>query len=58
MSSIMLVSAVLASMVLGVMIAYGSCMAMFRVFRIHAKQVAADRAAQAGMTVTAQVIES
>jgi hypothetical protein len=57
MSSIVLVSAVLASMVLGVLVAYGVCIAMFKVFRMHAQQVAAGHAAQSSVT-TAQVIES
>lgn len=40
-SSIVLISAVLASLASGVLVAYGICMAMFGVFRIHARQVAA-----------------
>lgn len=54
MSSIMLVSAVLASMVFGVLVAYGVCMAMFKAFRMHAKQVAAERS----VTATAQISET
>jgi hypothetical protein len=57
MSSIVLVSAVLASMVLGVLVAYGVCIAMFKVFRMHADQVAAGHAEQRSVTA-AQVIES
>jgi hypothetical protein len=58
MSSIVLVSAVLASMVLGVLVAYGVCIAMFKVFRMHAQQVAAGHAAQNSVAGAAQVIES
>jgi hypothetical protein len=58
MSSIVLVSAVLASMVLGVLVAYGVCIAMFKVFRMHAQQVAAGHAAQSSVATAAQVIES
>jgi hypothetical protein len=36
MNTLMLVGAVLASLALGVLVAYGICQAMFRVFRIHA----------------------
>jgi hypothetical protein len=53
-SSIVLVSAVLASLAVGVLVAYGICMAMFGVFRIHARQVAAERSAQ---SVVARVVE-
>ena len=40
-SSIVLVSAVLASLALGVLLAYGVCVAMFSIFKTHAQQVAA-----------------
>ena len=53
-SSIVLVSAVLASLASGVLTAYGICIAMFGIFRIHARQVAAERSAQ---RVVAQVVE-
>lgn len=43
-SSIVLISAVLASLAVGVLLAYGVCIAMFRLFRIHARQVAAGSA--------------
>lgn len=46
MTSIMLVCAVLASLAVGVLLAYGICIAMFRVFRMHAQQVAAERRSQ------------
>jgi hypothetical protein len=53
-SSIVLISAVLASLASGVFVAYGICMTMFRLFRIHARQVAAQSStrrvvAQAGV---------
>jgi hypothetical protein len=51
-SSIVLVSAVLASLAVGVLAAYGLCMTMFRLFRIHARQVAAERQARAILTQT------
>ncbi len=53
-SSIVLVSAVLASLAAGVLVAYGVVVAMFGVFRIHARQVAAGSARQ--VTATAQVL--
>jgi hypothetical protein len=43
-SSIVLISAVFASLAAGVLIAYGVCVAMFGLFRAHAQQVAADSA--------------
>jgi hypothetical protein len=41
----MLICAVLASLGVGVLVAYGVCIAMFEVFRIHARQVAAEKMA-------------
>ena len=46
MTSLMLVCAVLASLSAGVLLAYGMCVAMFHVFRIHSIQVAQQRIAQ------------
>lgn len=43
-SSIMLICAVLASLAIGVLAAYGVCIAMFNIFRIHARQVAVKSA--------------
>jgi hypothetical protein len=43
-SSMVLISAVLASLAAGVLLAYGVCMAMFGVFRMHVRQVAAGSA--------------
>jgi hypothetical protein len=51
-TSIVLVSAVLASLAVGVLSAYAICAAMFRLFRMHATQVAAERNAQAVMAAT------
>jgi hypothetical protein len=42
--SIALIFAVLASLAVGVLVAYGVCIAMFGVFRIHARQVAESSA--------------
>ncbi len=42
-STILLVCAVAASLGVGVLLAYGICLSMFRLFRIHATQVAARR---------------
>ena len=41
-SSIMLVCAVLASLAVGVLAAYGICIAMFELFQMHVRQVAAE----------------
>jgi uncharacterized protein (DUF2062 family) len=55
-TSIMLVCAVLASLAVGVLVAYGICIAMFRVFQMHAKQVAAEKGSRG--VVAAQVAKS
>jgi len=55
-TSIVLVSAVLASLAAGVLTAYGICVSMFRIFRMHAKQVAAERQARSVVAAT-QVVE-
>jgi hypothetical protein len=52
-SSIVLIAAVLASLGAGVLLAYGVCLAMFGLFRIHVRQVAAGSAQR--MVVKAQV---
>jgi hypothetical protein len=44
-SSIVLISAVLASLAVGVLVGYGVCIAMFGIFRMHAKKVAAVKMA-------------
>jgi len=55
-SSIVLICAVLASMAIGVLSAYGICMSMFKVFRIHARKVAVKTAAR--VTASASVARS
>jgi hypothetical protein len=53
--TIVLICAVLASLAVGVLVGYGVCMAMFGMFRIHARQVA-ESSAQRVMAST-QVVE-
>jgi hypothetical protein len=50
---LLLICAVLASLTAGVLLAYGICVAMFRIFRIHAEQVAQARR----QIATAKVVE-
>lgn len=57
MTSIVLISAVLASLAVGVLTAYSLCIAMFRLFRIHARQVAAEKQARAVVAASSQVVE-
>jgi hypothetical protein len=57
-TTVVLISAVLASLASGVLIAYGVCVAMFNVFRIHARQVAALRSAQKLVPVPSRVVEN
>jgi uncharacterized protein (DUF2062 family) len=57
-TSIVLVCAVLASLAVGVLVAYGVCLAMFRVFQMHAQQVAAERRSQVVASASAQVAKS
>ena len=40
---VVMAAAVLASLAAGVLLAHGVCVAMFRAFRIHARQVSAQR---------------
>jgi hypothetical protein len=40
MSSLMLIGAIFASLALGVLVAYGLCQLIFRIFWIHAKSAA------------------
>ena len=56
-SSIVLVCGVLASLALGVLVAYGICKGMFIVFRMHVRQVAANNGARRVVT-PAQVVKS
>ena len=53
MVTLMLVCAVLASLALGVLVAYGLCQGMFQVFRVHAVSAARTRSA-AGQALRAQ----
>jgi hypothetical protein len=53
----MLVCAVLASLAVGVLVAYGVCVAMFGIFEMHARQVAAGRGAQS-VVAPAQTVKS
>jgi predicted phage tail protein len=55
-SSIMLACAVLASLGLGVLVAYGVCIAMFGVFQMHAQKVAGNVARR--VSASAQVVKS
>ncbi len=57
MTSIVLVCAVLASLAVGVLVAYGVCIAMFRVFRMHVQQVAAENRSRQ-LAASAQVAKS
>jgi hypothetical protein len=45
-ASLMLICAVLASLTLGVLVAYGICQAMFRVFRVQSIAAAQQREAR------------
>jgi|HubBroStandDraft_6_1064221.scaffolds.fasta_scaffold3119380_1 ABC-type spermidine/putrescine transport system permease subunit II len=56
-SSIVLACAVLASLAVGVLVAYGFCIAMFRVFQMHVRQVAAGNESRR-MAASAQVVKS
>jgi hypothetical protein len=56
-SSIVLVCAVLASLAVGVLVAYGICMGMFVAFRMHVRQVAASNGARR-VVAPAQVAKS
>ncbi len=47
MSSMLLICAVLASLALGVLVAYGVCQLLFRIFRLHAQSAARQRAESA-----------
>ncbi|HEY5328262.1 MAG TPA: hypothetical protein VIJ79_00115 [Acidobacteriaceae bacterium] len=55
-ASLMLICAVLVSLALGVLAAYGICQLMFRVFRVHSISTArqrAERKAAASMQIAA-----
>ena len=53
--SIALICAVLASLAVGVLLAYWVCMAMFGVFRMHVRQVAQSSARR--VVASTQVVE-
>ena len=55
-SSIVLVCAVLASLAVGVLVAYGICMAMFGVFQMHVRQLAGNESRR--VVAPAQVVKS
>jgi hypothetical protein len=55
-TSIVLICAVLASLAVGVLVAYGVCIAMFGLFQMHARQVAGNVSQRA--VAPAPVIES
>ena len=50
-SSLMLICAVAASLAFGVLVAYGVCQVMFRVFRHHATAVARERVSASAVRV-------
>ena len=54
MGMLMLVCAVLASLALGVLVAYGICQTMFRIFRVHAVAAAKNRSVSAQQLQTQQ----
>jgi len=54
MVSLMLICAVAASLAFGVLVAYGICQVMFRVFRVHAMAVAKERVASGGVHVAVE----
>jgi uncharacterized protein (DUF2062 family) len=56
-TSIVLVCAVLASLAVGVLVAYGVCIAMFGLFQMHARQVAAENGTRR-VVAPAQVVKS
>ena len=57
MTSIVLICAVLASLAVGVLVAYGVCMAMFGVFQMHVRQMAAENLSRR-VVAPAQVAKS
>ena len=53
MTSVVLLSCVLASLAGGVLLAYSICFGMFQLFRIHSVQVAEAREAQRALAASA-----
>jgi len=56
-NSIVLVCAVLASLAVGVLVAYGICMAMFGVFQMRVRQIAAGNGSRR-VVAPPQVVKS
>lgn len=54
METVMLMCAVFASLALGVLVAYGVCQTMFRLFRVHAVSAARHRSAAASQGLRVQ----
>jgi hypothetical protein len=54
MSTLMLICAVAASLAFGVLVAYGICQAMFRIFSLHAEAAAKQREESVAPRVIAQ----
>jgi hypothetical protein len=50
----MLIAAVMASLALGVLVAYGVCQLMFRIFRVHATSVSVRQAGVPVVRATAK----
>lgn len=55
MATILLICAVLASLAFGVLVAYGICHTMFRIFRVQSIHVAKRRSEAAAQTATALI---
>lgn len=58
METLMLVCSVLASLALGVLVAYGICQSMFRVFRVHAVSAARSRSEAAAQPLQTQPLQT
>ena len=53
-SSLMMICAVLASLALGVLVAYGVCQVIFRVFRVYSESAARERVESAATRVAVE----
>ncbi len=53
METMMLLCAILASLALGVLVAYAMCQTMFRLFRVHAVSAAKSRVASQSLRTAA-----
>ncbi len=58
MSTLMLVCAVMASLALGVLVAYGVCQLLFRIFSLQAESAAKQRSQTSVQAAAAQAIQS